>query len=197
MPNQMFKVAHRHFIRYRRLQEMPDLDKAISMATEAVKITPKDRPNQTARLINLSVYWHEDFPASDSTNVQGLRNSIQTSRDAIAALPHTYQHRGTLLDQISTKLGQLFMQTREVSVIEENIKNQREAINVTPVNHPKHLLFLANLAGPITARYQALGKREDLDDAIDICWQDVAQTDNSSPYALGRLCNLSITLSDR
>ncbi|KAJ4141796.1 hypothetical protein NW768_001014 [Fusarium equiseti] len=197
LPNQMFKVAHCHFIRYRRLHKMPDLDKAISMATKAIELTPKDHPKRTARLINLSVYWHEKFPGSDSTNVPGLEDSIQASRDAIASLPDTYPHRGTLLDQLSIKLGLLFMQTREVSVVEENIKNQREAIDVTPVNHPKHLLFLANLVGPITARYQALGRREDLDYAIDISRQSVAQTDISSPYALGRLCNLSITLSDR
>ncbi|KAH7188043.1 CHAT domain-containing protein [Fusarium flagelliforme] len=197
LPNQMFKVAHRHFIRYRRLQRMPDLDKAISMATEAIKLTPNDHPNRTARIINLSVYWHEKFPGSDSTNVPGLEDSIQASRDAIASLPDTYPHRGTLLDQLSTKLGLLFMQTREVSVIEENIKIQREAIDVTPVNHPKHLTFFANLAAPITARYQALGRREDLDEAVDICRQVVEQTEKNSPHALGRLGNLSITLSDR
>ncbi|CAG7559018.1 unnamed protein product [Fusarium equiseti] len=197
LPNQIFKVAHRHFIRYRRLQRMPDLDKAISMATEAIRLASEDHPNRTARLINLSVYWHEKFPGSDSTNVQGLRDSIQASRNAIASLPHTYPHRGTLLDQLSTKLGLLFMQTREVSVIEENIRIQREAIDVTLVNHPKHLTFFANLAAPITARYQALGRREDLDEAVDICRQVVEQTDKNSPHALGRLGNLSITLSDR
>jgi tetratricopeptide (TPR) repeat protein len=197
LPNQMFKVAHRHFIQYRRLRRMPDLDKAISMATEAIRLTSADHPNRTARLINLSVYWHEKFPGSDSTNVQGLEDSIQASRDAIASLPGTYPHRGTLLDQLSTKLGLLFMQTREVSVIKENIKIQREAIDVTPVNHPKHLTFFANLAAPITARYQALGRREDMDEAVDICRQVVEQTEKGSPHALGRLGNLSITLSDR
>ena len=197
LPNQMFKVAHRHFTRYKRLHQMADLDKAIRMATEAIRLTPKDHPNRTARIINLSVYWHEKFPGSDSTNVQGLRDSIQASRNAIASLPDTYPHRGTLLDQLSTKLGLLFMQTREVSVIEENIKTQREAIDVTPVNHPKYLTFFANLAAPITARYQVLGKREDLDEAVDICRQVVAQTEEDSPHLLGRLGNLSITLSDR
>lgn len=197
LPTQMFKVAHRHFTRYRRLHHMADLDKAIRMATDAIRLTIKDHPNRTARIINLSVYWHDKFPGHDSTNVQGLGDSIQASRNAIASLPDTYPHRGTILDQLSTKLGLLFMQTREVTVIEENIKTQREAVNVTPVNHPKYLTFLANLAAPITARYQALGKREDLDEAVDICRQVVAQSEEDSPHLLGRLGNLSITLSDR
>ncbi|KAJ4003967.1 hypothetical protein NW766_011822 [Fusarium irregulare] len=119
------------------------------------------------------------------------------TRNAIASLPDTYPHRGTILDQLSTKLGLLFMQTREVTVIEENIKTQREAVDATPVNHPKYLTFFANLAAPITARYQALGKREDLDEAVDICRQVVAQSEEDSPHLLGRLGNLSITLSDR
>ncbi|RBR12493.1 uncharacterized protein FIESC28_08617 [Fusarium coffeatum] len=197
LPNQMFKVAHRHFTRYRRLHHMADLDKAIRMATDAIRLTPKDHPNRTARIINLSVYWHDKFPGSDSTNVQGLGDSIQASRNAIASLPDTYPHRGTLLDQLATKLGLLFKQTRDVGVIEENIKTQREAIDVTPVNHPKYLTFFANLAAPITARYQALGKRENLDEAVDICGQVLAQTEEDSPHFLGRLGNLSITLSDR
>ncbi|CAF3522909.1 unnamed protein product [Fusarium graminearum] len=70
------------------------------MATEAIKLTPEGRLNRTAQIINLSVYWHEKFLGSDSTNVQGLEDSIQASRNTITALPNTYPHRGTILDQL-------------------------------------------------------------------------------------------------
>ncbi|KAG7405370.1 hypothetical protein Forpe1208_v015214 [Fusarium oxysporum f. sp. rapae] len=197
LPNQMFKVAHRHFTRYRRVGLIADLDKAISMATKAIHLTPESHPQRTPRLINLSVYWHEKYPRSDPQNVEGLQDSIKASRDAIAALSETYPHRGTILDQLSTKLGLLFMQTRELRVIEENIAVQREAVEVTPISNPKRVLFLANLAAPLTARHQALGKKDDLDEAIQICRDVVAQTDENSPQLLERLGNLSLALSER
>lgn len=121
VPDQMFKVAHRYFTRYRRVGLMTDLDKAISMATKAIDLTPESNGQRTSRLVNLSVYWHEKYPRSDPQNAQGLQDSIKASRDAIAALPETYPNRGTILDQLSTKLGLLFMQTRELALIEENI----------------------------------------------------------------------------
>ncbi|ENH67190.1 Putative transcriptional regulatory protein C3C7.04 [Fusarium oxysporum f. sp. cubense race 1] len=141
LPNQMFKVAHRHFTRYRRVGLIADLDKAISMAIKAIDLTPESHPQRTPRL--------------------------------------------------------LFMQTRELGVIEENIAVQREAVEVTPISNPKRVLFLANLAAPLTARHQILGKKEDLDEAIQICHDVIAQTDENSPQLLERLGNLSLALSER
>ncbi|KLO90852.1 uncharacterized protein LW93_150 [Fusarium fujikuroi] len=197
VPDQMFKVAHRYFTRYRRVGLMTDLDKAISMATKAIDLTPESNGQRTSRLVNLSVYWHEKYPRSDPQNAQGLQDSIKASRDAIAALPETYPNRGTILDQLSTKLGLLFMQTRELALIEENIAVQREAVEVTQISNPKRVLFLANLAAPLTARHQVLGNKEDLDEAIQICRDVIAQTDVNSPQLLERLGNLSLGLSER
>ncbi|KAM0281388.1 hypothetical protein ACHAO9_010760 [Fusarium lateritium] len=196
-PNQIFKVAHRHFTRYRRLGLMTDLDNAIQLGTEAVNLTPEDHPQRTPRLINLSIYWHDKYPGTDDQNVQGLQDSIQASRNAIATLPDTYPHRGTLLDRLSTKLALLFMRTRENSVIEENIKVQREAIDVTPTNNPKREVFVSNLASALVTRNQALGNLEDLDEAIQILREITAQTDQTSPYLLQRLGNFSTCLSVR
>ncbi|KAG5744388.1 hypothetical protein H9Q70_012903 [Fusarium xylarioides] len=196
-PTQMVKVAHRYFTRYRRVGLMADLDKAISLATKAVDLTPENHEHRTSRLIYLSVYWHEKYPRSDPSNVEGLQDSIKASRNAIAALSDDYPHRGTILDRLSTKLGLLFMQTRELGVIEENIVVQREAVEVTPMSNPKRVFFLANLAAPLTARHQVLGNKEDLDEAIQICRDVIAQTDESSPQLLARLGNLSLGLSER
>jgi hypothetical protein len=55
-PSQIFKVAHRHFTRCRRLGLMSDLDSAIQLGTEAVQLTSEDHPQRTQRLINLSIY---------------------------------------------------------------------------------------------------------------------------------------------
>ncbi|KAI1023743.1 hypothetical protein LB504_005237 [Fusarium proliferatum] len=197
VPDQMFKVAHRYFTRYRRVGFMADLDKAISMATKAIDLTPESNRQRSSRLINLSVYWHDKYPRSDPQNVQGLQDSIKASRDAIAALPENYPNRGTILDQLSTKLGLLFMQMRELALIEENIAVQREAVEVTPISNPKRVFFLANLAAPLTARHQVLGNKEDLDEAIQICRDVIAQTDVNSPQLLERLGNLSLGLSER
>ncbi|EWY83520.1 hypothetical protein FOYG_13328 [Fusarium oxysporum NRRL 32931] len=197
LPNQMFKVAHRHFTQYRRIGLIADLDKAISMAIKAIDLTPESHLQRTPRLINLSVYWHEKYPRSDPQNVDGLQDSIKASRDGIAALSETYPHRATILDQLSTKLGLLFMQTRELGVIEENIAVQREAVEVTPISNPKCVLFLANLAAPLAARYQILGRKEDLDEAIQIYHDVIAQTAENSPQLLERLGNLSLALSER
>ncbi|KAF5597501.1 uncharacterized protein FSUBG_8536 [Fusarium subglutinans] len=196
-PDQMFKIAHRYFTRYKRIGLITDLDKAISMATKAIDLTPENHARLTQRLINLSVYWHEKYPRSDPQNVQGLRDSIKASRNAIAALPEAYPNRGTILDQLSTKLGLLFMQTRELVLIEENIAVQREAVEVTPISNPKRVFFLANLAAPLTGRHQVLGNKEDLDEAIQICRDVIAQTDENSPQLLERLGNLSLGLSER
>ncbi|WZH40930.1 CHAT domain-containing protein [Fusarium acuminatum] len=196
-PGQIFKVAHRHFTRYRRLGLMSDLDNAIQLGTEAVQLTSEDHPQRTQRLINLSIYWHDKYPGTDGQNVQGLQDSIKASREAIAALPETYPHRGTLLDRLSTKLTLLFMRTREISVIEESIQVQREAVDVTPTSNTKREVFLTNLASALVTRHQALGGIEDLDEAIQILREITAQTDRSSPYLLQRLGDFSTCLSVR
>lgn len=196
-PSQIFKVAHRHFTRYRRLGLMSDLDNAIQLGTEAVQLTSEDHPQRTQRLINLSIYWHDKYPGTDEQNVQGLQDSIQASREAIAALSDTYAHRGTLLDRLSIKLTLLFMRTREISVIDENIKVQREAVEVTPTSNTKREVFLTNLASALVTRHQALGGIEDLDEAIQILREITFQTDQSSPYFVQRFGDFSTCLSLR
>jgi hypothetical protein len=73
------------------------------------------------------------------------------------------------------------MRTREISAIKENIKAQREAVDVTPTSNTKREVFITNLASALVARNQALGGIEDLDETIQILREITAQTDQLSP----------------
>ncbi|VTO92598.1 unnamed protein product [Fusarium graminearum] len=203
LPNQIFKVSHRHFIRYRRLQRIADLDKAISMATEAIKLTPEGRLNRTAQIINLSVYWHEKFLGSDSTNVQArgrredLDEAVDICREVVEQTEKNSSYALGRLGNLSITLSNRFDVLGDIKDLDETIKIVRQAIDMTKDGSLEQTAQLSNYGRFVGDRYLRTGNVSDLDESIHtlqkVC--DRVQDDQVFFNKPRCLTNLGIQLS--
>jgi len=73
--------------------------------------------------------------------------------------------------------------------LEEAIRVSRQAVKVTPEDHPDLAAWLNNLGNNLGRRYERTGKMEDLEEAIQVSRQAVEVTPEDHPYLAGRLIN--------
>ncbi len=68
--------------------------------------------------------------------------------------------------------------------LEEAIDREREALAITPNNHPDRAAMLNNLGKKLASRYEGTGKMEDMEEAIAQARDALAMTpDNHSDRA--------------
>ncbi|SPJ80269.1 uncharacterized protein FTOL_08661 [Fusarium torulosum] len=81
--------------------------------------------------------------------------------------------------------------------LEESIKAARQAIELTPDDHPDLAGWLSNLGNQLCHRYEQTGETKDLEEAIEIARQAVELTPDDHLDLAGRLNNLGNQLGRR
>jgi len=88
-----------------------------------------------------------------------------------------------------------YERTGKMEDLEEAIQVARQAVDVTPEDHPDLAERLNNLGNRLESRYERTGKVEDLEEAIRVARQAVDVTPKDHPDLAGRLNNLGTKLS--
>ena len=83
-----------------------------------------------------------------------------------------------------------YERTGKMEDLEEAIRVARQAVDVTPEDHPDLAGRLNNLGLKLQRRYERTGKMEDLEEAIRVARQAVDVTPEDHPDLAGRLNNL-------
>ncbi|KDN67105.1 putative TPR domain-containing protein [Colletotrichum sublineola] len=163
---------------------------------EASEDTPENDPSPDASLSNLSASMQHRI-----MYISALADSDQIildTRAAIEATPNSQLDRRVgLLGTLVTQLGDRFKHTGAMENLEEAISISKQAIAMTPSEHPYLVSLLSNLGRLLGYKHLRTGAMSDLDEAIKIVRQAFNATPKDHPDWVIMLHNLGIQLHTR
>ncbi|KAJ7281903.1 CHAT domain-containing protein [Mycena rebaudengoi] len=166
--------------RYRKLSELKDLDISISLSEKALAALHKT--NSPARfrvpaLTNLAEAWSNRF--AKTGNQSDFSKSVESCQNALRNWDLSPQDRTACLLVLGDCLCESFTQKSDIRALEAGIERYREAHALVGENdrdqHDTNLLCstLSRLGSSLCTRFQFLGERQDLDEAIDFARQNL------------------------
>jgi tetratricopeptide (TPR) repeat protein len=163
-------LASVHWFRYQALpkeQDEDDLRMALDFFGILRERAPERVPDQIAALL-----------ASPSASAAPLDDSRRFTTAGIEAMND-------------------FQRTGRSEVLEAALSAFRDAVDVTPLDHPNRFGCLSNLGGALFKRFERVGDVGDLDDAIEVGREAVDVTPLDHPKRAGCLSNLGGFLISR
>ncbi|CAE6413781.1 unnamed protein product [Rhizoctonia solani] len=177
-------------IRFERLGDLRDIDKAIEVQSGSVALVLNNNPNLPNGLASLAVSYKNRFTHLGELN--DLEKAIKCESHALASTPDGHPRLSGLLANLGTSHRSRFMLLDELGDLEKAIEYQFRALALTPGDHPDLSSRLANLGLFYILRSQRLGKHDDLEKAIEYQSRALALTPDGHPQFSSRLTNLGV-----
>ena len=154
-----------------------DLDRAITLADEAVKTTPNGDPNRVDYLNNLSNVLELRY--------ERLGSPIDSDRPLslyreIVELSPKHPNKAAFLNNLGKALLIRFERTGSIDVLNEAVSFCDEAVLSTPNGHSGRATYLTNLGNGLHGRFEWLGTNDDLTRAIDAHREAVQESSSLS-----------------
>ncbi|KAJ5804819.1 hypothetical protein N7474_010706 [Penicillium riverlandense] len=181
--------------RYERTGHIEDLEEAIQVSRQAVKVTTSDHPGLAAVLYNLENKLERRYERIGQ--IDDLEEAIQVSRQMVKAAPSDHPSLVVWLSNLGNKLESRYERTGQIEDLEEAIHVTHQAVKITPNDHPVIAAVLYNLENKPGRRYERTGQIEDLEEAIQVSRQAVMATPSDHPDLAAWLNNLGNKLESR
>ena len=152
--------------RFQSLGNISDINRAVLIGKEAVRIAADDDPRTFICLFNFGVSLMHRFKSLG--DLSDVNMSVSILRDAVQHAPVSHP----LIPQILTCLGESlrcrFDQFGHTSDIDHAVIVQEEVVQLTPDVNPKLLHYLDDLGGVYLSRFERLGNTSDINRAISV-----------------------------
>ncbi|KAG8679706.1 hypothetical protein FRC11_003390, partial [Ceratobasidium sp. 423] len=180
-----------HQIRFERLGDLSDLEKAIECDSRALALTPDGHPHLPSRLANLGGSHMRRFEhLGDFSDVE---KAIECQSRALALTPDGHPHLPGLLANLGVSHKHRFERLGDLTALEKSIECQSHALALTPDGHPHLPSRLANLGGSHMRRFECLGDLTALEKAIECVSRALALTPDGHPHLPSLLANLGVS----
>ena len=158
-PELLSSLGASFFRRFEHLDDIADLDKAITVNQEAVLLAPYDM----AILTSMDVLITSEPLSFISLGVwASLNESITARQEVIRLSPDGHPYMPGFLNNLGLSLLCRFERRDD---IDEKITAQRQAVHLTPDSHPDKPGRLNNLGASFQRRFERLGDTADLNQA--------------------------------
>ncbi|CCM05960.1 uncharacterized protein FIBRA_08199 [Fibroporia radiculosa] len=209
--------------RFERLSVLADLDKAISLMEDALRLGPDGYPHKHACLYNIGTSFSSRFGWPG--DVADLHKSISRIEDSLRFTPDDHPDRpmyltnfGKSLSHRFERLGNLPNLYKAISVMEEvlqltlgdypqkpgrlnNLANStslmEDAVRLTPDGHPTKPVCLNGLGTLLPSQFKRLGDLTDIDDDGGRAASLVPVDHSRKPIILGHLGRLLLGRIER
>jgi CHAT domain-containing protein/tetratricopeptide (TPR) repeat protein len=176
-----------HLERFRRTDNLDDLQMAIRRNEDIVEATPRDRPERAYWLNNLAGLLQNKFQRTSDLN--DLQMAIRRGEEAVGeATRHNHPDRLRWLNNLAASLDIKFTETGNLNDLHIAIEKSEEAVAATPIGHPDRATMLSNLANFYETVFKRTGNIEDINMAIKSREEAVVAT---SPYHDSRAAKLN------
>ena len=156
-----------------------DLGKAIAAHRQAVDSTPADDPNRPRHLCMLGLALVNRF--EDTRDPADLEEAITFGREAVELTRADHAIRSLYVNNLADALRNRAIHTDNSADLDEAIAMSRLAVEAAPADHLR-ARFLSNLSESLSVRYERIGEREDLEEAILSCERALA-AETAAPYS--------------
>lgn len=179
--------------RYRRTRALKDLEEAIRVSQQKVKMTPHNSPDRQKTLTTLGIGFSERY--NRTGELKDLDTAILLYRQALELIPPDSPARSSLLNKLGSGLIYRYRNTGVREDLEEAIHTFQQALELAPPNSLDRPLLLNNLGYGLGANFLHTGVPEDLEKAIRVSRQAVELTSPDSPDRPIVLFNLGMGLN--
>ncbi|KAH6603228.1 hypothetical protein Trco_008003 [Trichoderma cornu-damae] len=182
--------------RFEQTGSMADLNRAISVADEAIDGSPRGDPlYHASHLSSLGNHLGQRFEQTGS--MADLNRAISVASEAVDAIPRSHPVRASYLGGLGKHLCRRFERTGSTADLDRAVGVAREAVDASPRKHPSYALNLHTLAITLTCRSARTGSADDLDQAIEAGSEAVNAVHPSHTRRPLLLNNLGAALTSR
>lgn len=181
--------------RFEHTGSMDDLDRAISLARNAVDAASHEDPQQAWFLSSLGTMLGLRFDQTGSTD--DINQAISMTNDAMNATPYDHPNRATYLGCLGTHLGRRFNQLGLTDDLNQAVRAVSDAVDAAPYDNLSRPLRLNNLANLLSQRFDHIGLMDDVDRAIAVASNALDIMPHYHPERASCLANLGAFLSKR
>lgn len=185
----LVRLAEALRARFQRHGTEPDLDVAIELQREAVRLS-----GDTVDLSNLAELLRTRFDRIGA--LADADEAIQVLHRALAVTPDGRQRSLVVANLGAAQLSRL-QRNWSAPMADDTVRVLREALATTPPGDPCHQQILSHLGPALWQRHQHDGNAADLDESIHTQRQAVAATPPEHPERAYYLANLATVLTRR
>jgi tetratricopeptide (TPR) repeat protein len=179
-------------IRFSLSGQLKDLNDAISLHRDALKLRPAPHSRRSTSLNNLAVGLIKRF--SMSGRGEDLDEAISFYRDALELSPINHPDRHKALNNLAGALRTRFEQSGHLEDLDQAISIHRDVLEQLPALHPGRSNYLCNLANALVVQFQHSNKYEDLNETINTYYESVDALVSGHPSTCRTSFNLGTTL---
>ena len=182
--------------RFDLARDPEDLDEAIQCHTAAVALTALTDPARADRLLArvMAVEHRHKLSRDSAVHLAAL---IDTAAFAAHELPFGHPARGAVLDSLASAHADRFMQTGDITNLEEAIRVGVLCLEATPTDDPDRALSVSNLAASFADRFDRSGSLADAEEAVRLGQEAVRDLQTPAPPRALALANLGSALASR
>ncbi|KAH8648230.1 CHAT domain-containing protein [Ilyonectria robusta] len=174
---------------------MDDLEEAIRVVRESIKVTQKDDTDRAILLSNLGISLSDKY--SRTTAMADLGEAICVIREAVKITPEDDIDRAVLLSNFGGHLGDRYSRTGSMDDLEEAIYVIQEALKITPKDDLDRAGRLNSLGNRLGDRYSRTGCKDNLEEAIRVVREAIRVTTEDYPDRAILFSNLGVQLGTR
>ena len=179
--------------RHSRTSNRPDLDRAIAVIEQGLRVTTTEATLHANLLNSLSNRLSERFRL---TKVKAdLDESIRLLEEVVAEDPT--ERTPVYLANLSNRLGERFELTQERVDLDGAIRNAEASIELLPNDHNVKCALLANFGSYLYSRFQLTHSIADLNAAIEAAKEAISLTDEGDERRPQIAMRLSSRLLER
>ncbi|KAJ7230314.1 CHAT domain-containing protein [Mycena pura] len=151
---------------YRRRNNLKDLDMALELGQEAVKLTATDDPRRPWLLQSLAVSLDERYKRL--YDPKDLEAAIEVKQEVLTLTsrddPQTADHLQSLAFSLTARYHKFF----DLKDLETALEHEQNALKLTPAGSPRRPEHLQRVAVILSAQYRRLGDVKVMREALEL-----------------------------
>ncbi|KAJ6574229.1 CHAT domain-containing protein [Mycena capillaripes] len=152
--------------RFGQQGDIRDINEAIQLHRQALKIQGASYPGRSTTLSNLGLAIRQRF--HQEGDPKDLAEAIDLYREALILDEPLYPGRSAVLNCLADSLATRFWQQGDSRDMSECIQLHREALKLRGPSHPRRGASINNLGLALLQRFKQQGDLEDLDESIKL-----------------------------
>ncbi|KAF8164171.1 CHAT domain-containing protein [Mycena galopus ATCC 62051] len=165
--------------RYRRSENLVDLDTSMLNAIEAEDLAAEGHPDRAAVLQSLTVSLNLHYERLG--DAEDLHDALQSGQEAVSLMPVGHPDRAECLNIMAAVLTNQYKRFGDLKDLEAAQQKKREAMGLMQELHSHRAAHLKSLALSFADQYQNLGDLQDPKDALKCDQETVNETPDGHP----------------
>ncbi|KAI4173850.1 MAG: hypothetical protein LQ346_008328 [Caloplaca aetnensis] len=171
-----------------------ELNRAVELAEEAVKVARSGQPDPADLLMKLSELLVLRYQKTGS--MDDFDRSVDIAEEMVKATPLDHSDRISRLKDLGRWSYERFERFRAMKDIERAVRMNEEVVRSVALEDPERAAYLSNLGLALMGRFEETGCMEDLDGSVKAA-EDSVVTSADHPDRGGFLTNLGSHLGTR